>query len=66
MSKQTDTKTDPALFVQQIKYSQRAFDEIDALLVVAEFDPVPSQLLSDVLLLLQMEDVLERRKEKYI
>lgn len=55
--------THPALLVQQIKQAQLTLDKSDALLIVTEGDGVPGQLLLNVLLLLQLEHMLEGKKQ---
>jgi len=47
------------LFIQQREYAQRLLlDEIKAFLIIIKVDVGPVQLLSDVLLLLVLEDML--------
>lgn len=52
--------THPALLIQQVKQAQLSLYEADTLLIVTELDPAPSQLLPDVLLLLQVEHMLQK------
>lgn len=54
--------TDPALLVQQVEHAQLTLHQADAQLIVAELDPLPGQLLPNVLLLFQVEDMLRTRK----
>ena len=45
------------LFIKQSQDTQLAFDDVNAGLVIGEFDESPVNLLADVLLLLEFEDV---------
>lgn len=56
--------TDPALLIQEIKHAQLSLYKIDALLIVTELNPAPCQLLTDVLLLLQVEHMLQTPPNK--
>ena len=50
--------THPAGLVQEVQDSQLALNKVDARLVVIEVDEGPLNILTDVLSLLQLEDVL--------
>ena len=51
------------LFIKQSQDTQLAFDDVNAGLVIGEFDESPVNLLADVLLLLEFEDVCVELQE---
>ena len=54
----------PAGLVQEVQDSQLALNKVDARLVVIEVDEGPLNILTDVLSLLQLEDVLSKERER--
>ena len=59
------TTAHPAGLIQEVQNPQLALNEVDARLVVIEVDEGPLNVLTDILSLLQLEDMLsEERGER--